>query len=411
MALPGPLEDSLLTPLLAARHEIVARPAGALELASAIASTRPEAVLVQAAPRLLGASAIETADEVGCRVLVFAGSPAERAHAASLGLHDVLDESSSWEEVAAALTGAPVLPPPSVEPRPRGRIVTVWGPTGAPGRSTTAIGIASELAATGARVALVDADPYGGSVAPMLGLLDEAPGFAAACRLAGSDGLDLAQLDRISVPLPVASGHVAVLTGLSRPSRWTELSADRVRTTLDVLRDWADVAVIDAGFSIEADEEIMSDVLAPRRNAATLVSVDAADTVVLVGSSDAVSLARLIRAHAELTEMIPADRVDVIVNRVRRSPVGFDARGQIAASLDRFAGIVPAAMIPFDPSGYDAAMSSAKPLSVVAPRSPARTALAAYVGDRLAPAVAATTASPSDAPPSAPRRRRRLGLG
>ena len=63
-----------------------------------------------------------------------------------------------------------------------GRIVAVWGPTGAPGRTTVAITLADELARLGCGSLLVDGDVYGGVIAAVLGLLDESPGLAAACR-------------------------------------------------------------------------------------------------------------------------------------------------------------------------------------------------------------------------------------
>ena len=66
----------------------------------------------------------------------------------------------------------------------KGRIIAVWGPAGAPGRTLVAANIAGELAAEGQSVLLVDADSYGASVAALLGLLDEAAGLAQACRLA-----------------------------------------------------------------------------------------------------------------------------------------------------------------------------------------------------------------------------------
>jgi Mrp family chromosome partitioning ATPase len=42
---------------------------------------------------------------------------------------------------------------------PGGRVIVVWGPAGAPGRTTVAAGVAAELARRGLRTALVDADP------------------------------------------------------------------------------------------------------------------------------------------------------------------------------------------------------------------------------------------------------------
>ena len=71
------------------------------------------------------------------------------------------------EVVAAPLEQTPLDDePPEAEP---GRVVVVWGPQGAPGRTTVAAGLAGVLAARGAETVLVDADPYGGAVAQHLG--------------------------------------------------------------------------------------------------------------------------------------------------------------------------------------------------------------------------------------------------
>src|SRR5690606_16570723 len=59
----------------------------------------------------------------------------------------------------------PLLPGSETTQAGRGRIVTVWGPTGAPGRSTVAMGFACEAAAAGTPTLLIDADTYGGAAA------------------------------------------------------------------------------------------------------------------------------------------------------------------------------------------------------------------------------------------------------
>lgn len=81
-------------------------------------------------------------------------------------------------------------------------ITVVWGPTGAPGRTTVAVTLAAQLAAGGVRTLLVDLDTWGASVAQVLGLIDEAPGVAAAARASEQGSLDavgLARVDRKSV--------------------------------------------------------------------------------------------------------------------------------------------------------------------------------------------------------------------
>src|SRR5665811_2305442 len=88
-----------------------------------------------------------------------------------------------------------------------------------------------------------------------------------------------------------------VLTGIGRPSRWPELSAQRVAATLQQCRLWVDFTVVDSGFSLEHDEEISSDLFAPRRNAASITALREADRVIAVGAADPVGLSRFLRAH------------------------------------------------------------------------------------------------------------------
>ena len=117
-----------------------------------------------------------------------------RLRAARIGIatvvaDDELDELPDAVQAADADADADtVVPDPLAdEPPPPpggGRVVAVWGPAGAPGRTTVAVAVAAELAARGRRTTLVDADPYGGAVAQQLGILDEVSGLLAAARLA-----------------------------------------------------------------------------------------------------------------------------------------------------------------------------------------------------------------------------------
>lgn len=286
------------------------------------------------------------------------------------------------------------------------RVVAVWGPTGAPGRTTFAIALAAELALRGQSVALVDADTYGGTIAPALGLLDEAPGFAAACRLAGAGSLSTTELDRVSQPLSadtgIAADRLRVLTGIGRPHRWPELSAERVTAALEACRSWRDVVVVDTGFNLEADEELSSDLFAPRRNAATVAALRAADEVVAIGAADPLGLARFLRTYDDLCDVAEPARVHVVINRVRSSVLGLDPGGQVRHTLDRFAGIRDAVLVDDDPSGTDAALLRAQPLPIAAPRSPMRSSVA-----RLADALGYRT--PATMGRRSPFSRRRTG--
>jgi Flp pilus assembly CpaE family ATPase len=176
-----------------------------------------------------------------------------------------------------------------------------------------------------------------------------------------------------------------VLTGIGRASRWPELTADRVRDVLARCRTWADYTVVDLGFSLESDEEITSDLFAPRRNAATLAALGSADDVVGVGLADPVGLSRLLRSIGDLVEVAQGTRPHVLVNRVRASAVGPNPFAQVASTLSRFGGVEAAALIPDDPAAFDLAVLTGRTLRDVAPASAARAAVRRFVERELAP--------------------------
>jgi Flp pilus assembly CpaE family ATPase len=276
-----------------------------------------------------------------------------------------------------ALPDLPLPPDPEEDRRylASGRVVAVWGPTGAPGRTTFAVTLATELAEQRVPTMLVDADVYGGAVAQALGLLDEAPGLAAAVRVANNGLLDLAGLAEVARGV---GDHLRVLTGITRAERWPELRPAGVENVLALCRGLAAVTVVDCGFALEQDEELAYDQSAARRNGATLAVLDAADTVVAVGSADPLSLQRLVRGLAELAGAVPGVVPEVVVNRVRPGVMPGDPEKEIAAALERYAGVVPAAFLPYDLAATDAAARSGRALAEVAASSPLRFAVRDY---------------------------------
>ena len=529
LAIEFDLEAQLLEGIVGAGHDVVDRVHGAEAVAAAIRTTRPDVVILDAAPHTLSREVLLESDRYGCRPVAIATSVDDHRAALATGLHEVVEASRGWagvepfvrgvggrvpppgmgaEEGAARSTGYGLPPSAGVESgaigraasdgasgraRPRsaaerggelddgirdgageglhladagetapserrrdrrrrerggagtpttrgsataghatdsgrgasrsssdrdrrcdgdgpfaalrsmrrggsgrsvraprasrgdpggplcddapGGVVVVWGPTGAPGRTTTAIALAASLAARGLDVLLVDADVHGGAVAPALGITDEAPGFAAACRLAGADGLSTAELARVSATHGAPHESFRVLTGIPNPFRWTELTRDRVAATLVRLREEAAVVVVDVGFNLETDEELMTDVFGPRRNAATLAVLDAADLVVAVTGADATSLQRFLRARHELRELVPETPLELVVNRVRASALGIGAAEQVRAVLRRFGGIERATLVPFDQPAHDRAVLTAAAVTTASPRSACARAL------------------------------------
>jgi MinD-like ATPase involved in chromosome partitioning or flagellar assembly len=258
-------------------------------------------------------------------------------------------------------------------PGRRGSVIAVWGPTGAPGRTTVAATLADEVARLGAPALLVDADVYGGTVAVLLGLLDESPGLAAACRQAGATRLDAGALADLCWQL---TPTLRVLTGIPIAQRWPEVRASAIEAVLAATRALAEFTVLDCGFGLETDEELSFDSLAPRRNGATLAVLDHADVILAVGAADPIGLQRLVRGLAELRDAEVSAPIWVVLNKVRRGVVAGDPAVELTAALDRFAGRAPAALLPFDPDAVDAALAAGRSLGESRPASPLRLAVA-----------------------------------
>ncbi|WP_084105851.1 hypothetical protein [Demequina sp. NBRC 110056] len=361
------------------------------------------AIVVSDDPRLTR-GAVEILRRTIPVVVAVADEPDAAETLRSLGVPIVLGPGADPADLAARIAAELVDPSLRVHPEPPpappsdddaseraptvGTVVAVWGPTGAPGRTTIALNIAAEAARAGAGTLLVDADTYGGAVAQAVGLTDEAPGLAGVVRLAQRGPVDATAVRRHSLAI---DERLAVLTGITRPQRWSELPGSAVEAALAAARSAYDVVVVDCGFSLEVDEHLQYDTRAPQRNGATLAALGAADRVVAVGSAEPLAMQRLIHGLSSLAERGVTDPL-VVVNRVRSAVAGARPEETVADVLARFAGVGSVFPVPFDPSALDAAALAGQVLAECAPRSKARRAIAAV-------AVVACAAVEAQAPP------------
>lgn len=386
VAIPQPRADRLAAELEleGVRVAAVVQPSAAIDhLAGA------EAVVVPGARAVLTADLVAACDRAGVRVLALGG--AESRLLSRLGLGTALPaEAAGWEVAAALATES--LPSPTPPPTAPPRVIAVWGPQGAPGRSTVAIQLAVELSRAGRSTALVDADSVAPSVALLLGLGDDAPGIAAACRRADVGDLDAPELTRLATTVSTSGGALEVLPGINRPSRWPELSSARLTAALRACRGWVDDTVVDVAAAFDAADEVTNDLSGPRRHAATSSALSEADLIVAVASADPLGISRFLRDHAELRRLATATPVRIVINRVRPGPLGIDARSQVRRTLERFAGITDVAFLPFDQRAADAALLHARPMADVAPRS-ALVAATRRLSATLTPVGAATADS------------------
>jgi MinD-like ATPase involved in chromosome partitioning or flagellar assembly len=269
---------------------------------------------------------------------------------------EVLPEVVTRPDPTPTAARPPAEPPAVPVPAPggTGRVVVVWGPAGAPGRTTLAVGIAGELARRERRTILVDADPYGGTVAQQLGIMDEVSGLLSAARLASTGALEA----RFASVQRGVDGWLSVVTGLPRPDRYAEVRAGTVEHLLEVARSQATV-VVDTGFSLE-DLPGHDYAARPGRNQLTLGALGVADEVVVVGSADPMGLSRLARALVDVREVTGGAPTRVVVNRMRPT-LGWSEK-DVAGMVAGFARISGLHFLPEDRVAVDRALVSGRML-------------------------------------------------
>ncbi len=228
---------------------------------------------------------------------------------------------------------------PAHEPAPQpGILVAVWGPMGAPGRTTIAIALAEALAESGRRTCLVDADTYAPSVAMALGIVEEASGLIVACRHADNGSLTPAALGglvrqvRPRVGRPGRSGPARPLARRCGRGRWTGCGPPAASPSTS--------SSSTSGFCLEDDES--AGPWSRRRNAAALTALAAADRVVAVADASAAGAARVAHAWPELADRAPGARLALVRNRAAGPRPGVDRcrafGGPARAAAGRAAG-------------------------------------------------------------------------
>lgn len=253
-------------------------------------------------------------------------------------------------------------------PEAQGRLVAVWGPTGSPGRTTIAAGLAEAWADGGTRTLLVDADTYAPAAALALGVVEPGGGLLRASRLAEAGGL---------TPQALASSAVALddrwhfLAGVGRPDRWSQVRAPDA--VWPACRAAYGITVVDVGPGLAGDEGA----LGPRRHAVAASVLADADVVVVVADASAQGAARLAWSWPDLVAAAPLAARVVLANR--SAPSGRRAWAEAVRGLGVEAPIRP---VPADRRGVSRAMARGRALGDVARRSPVRRALS-----RLAPAL------------------------
>ncbi len=250
-----------------------------------------------------------------------------------------------------------------------GRIVTIWGPTGSPGRSTLAAALAGALAPT-SRVVLVDADRSRGALGPLLGVAGG--GIVGAVTAPPPPGLPCRPRD-----LHEHRAGFALIRGVPGPAQEVALDPGDLAALLARLRAYADLVLVDVGAALPPRE--FGDV--------HRAALRAADLILVVGALTEVGLPDLLLQTRPLVELFGPQGVGAgddgaepwgtgpsawcVLNKghgrlLRHGP------GRVVAET----GLPVVATLPLDTRNVVAAEEARLPLTVARPRSPAASVVA-----------------------------------
>jgi MinD-like ATPase involved in chromosome partitioning or flagellar assembly len=363
--------------------ELVLRCVDRVELLAAIRSGGLDAIVSVGAPVWFDRQEADEAERAGIRVVGAVNWPPDADRLASLGaslipldagVDDIIERCRSTEL-------SPRRPLPSSQLSvPTGRLIAVWGPKGAPGRTTIAIELAAELALTDGSTLLIDGDPYGGDVLQLLGVAEELPTIVWAARMAAKDELDAARL-ALDLRRAGRAGPI-LLPGLPRAELWADISEYGWRQLLTVVRAAFRRTVCDTGFCLEPDVATHAGGTAGRNRMARETVRDA-DHVVAVCKADPVGVKNFLWSFEELRDLVEDDSIVVVANRVRAGD-----EKEVGELIKRYAGKRPVAYVPDRPQDVARAVMSGIPVragSHGAHISSAVRGLAAALGGNVPP--------------------------
>jgi MinD-like ATPase involved in chromosome partitioning or flagellar assembly len=232
-----------------------------------------------------------------------------------------------------------------------GRLLAVWGPKGAPGRTSIAIELAYALAESELSTALIDADLYGGDVAQLLAIGPGPPDIVTLAR-AGARG-ELRDPNRLESLLRVDATGPHLVPGLLRAQLSGEVSAFGWNEVLRAARHVFGSTVVDVGFCLEppVDEHVGG------RNEVALATVKAADKIVCVLRTDPVGVRTFLWAVCSHAAEIDVERTIFVANRVRSGE-----EREVKRLLRRHLGVVQLVAIPDRPDLMTEAMWAGRPV-------------------------------------------------
>lgn len=341
--------------------DIVLRCVERSEVLAAIRAGAVEGMILAGPAPWVDAQCIAEARSAGIQIAAVPRDRLDVEQFLSLGVIAMPSGSPASDVLAVLRPSGACGPSTSVSPSGMGRVFAVWGPKGAPGRSTVAIELAAAMASVEPLTLLVDADPYGGDLKQLLGVVDDVPSIVWAARAAAKGQL---QMESITSELRRAGRDGPVLLpGIPRPELWSDVSVYGWTELLSRSRGLFRNVVIDVGFCLEPGHVAGFD---PEdgRNRITRTSVSSADQVIAVMGAEPIGIKNMAVAIGALDEIAGSERVMLVANRVRAG-----SEREVSALVAQHMKRTLATTIPYEPAAVLEALDSSRAVTEQVPGS------------------------------------------
>jgi len=355
---PGrPEEANWIADLNQRGFTVVRRCVEAVDVLAAASVEAQAAVVIDLDTPRLSADTIAAIPGVGERIVIAIASDDDAAdRARHWGVDSIVrwGESGALDRVVTELQrerrssmestagGSPI----EASNRSARGLTAVYGPAGAPGRSTIALGLAEAWARSGDRVCLIDADTIGPSLALLVGMTEDVSGLLVAARYADQGALDARSLGSACRRL---DDRLWLMSGIGSPERWHQLRPTSIERVVRTCVQLFDRVVVDMNplLNIGHVEEVVPGGM-PLRDSATRSVLQMSDTVFVVTQPDAVSVTRLTVDLPLILALASNPDVSVVVNRCSRRDSRSAAR--VSEVLIESGISVPVHSIPEDKS-------------------------------------------------------------